>query len=315
MRGWKYWSLSNPGVRDRIEDIREEIHGDVGQANRQDAALHQVVVAVRDCLDGEAADAGPGEDGLGHNRAGEQGSELQSENSDDWDHGVAQGVAIDDGAFGQAFGAGGSNVVLAKFFQHRGADHAGQNGGECSTHGDGWKNEIRERAGPGYGQPSYFDCEDENENGAERKVGEREAEEADDGEQAIVPTVAAVGRTNAGRDRQNDGNEERGESELKRVGIALPEQVRHALVIAEGWTEIAVEDSFPVVKILFAERRIEAIGVACGGDVGGWRAFAEHLLNGVAGDEMDEQKDEADHQPNDWERVEDALEKQAHGSV
>ena len=42
---------------------------------------------------------------------------MQSENSYDGDHGVAQGVAIDDGAFGQAFSAGGANVVLTEFLE------------------------------------------------------------------------------------------------------------------------------------------------------------------------------------------------------
>jgi hypothetical protein len=35
---------------------------------------------------------------------------------------------------------------------------------------------------------------------------------------------------------------------------------------------------------LFAERGVEAVGVAGSGDVGGRRAFAEHLLDGVSGD-------------------------------
>jgi hypothetical protein len=38
------------------------------------------------------------------------------------------------------------------------------------------------------------------------------------------------------------------------------------------------------------------------------RAFAEHLRDGVSGNEVNEQKDQADYQPNDREGVEDALE-------
>jgi hypothetical protein len=51
--------------------------------------------------------------------------------------------------------------------------------------------------------------------------------------------------------------------------------------------------------------------VAC--DVGGRRAFAEHLLDGVSGDEVDEQEDEAYHQPDYWQGVEDALEETRSG--
>ena len=39
-------SFPNPRVRYRVQHIRQKIHCDVGQSNRQDAALDQVVVAV-----------------------------------------------------------------------------------------------------------------------------------------------------------------------------------------------------------------------------------------------------------------------------
>ena len=58
-------------------------------------------------------------------------------------------------------------------------------------------------------------------------------------------------------------------------------------------------DAFPVVEVLFAERGVEAVDVTRGGDVGGRSAFAEHLLDGVSGDEVDEQEDETHDQPDD----------------
>ena len=48
--------------------------------------------------------------------------------------------------------------------------------------------------------------------------------------------------------------------------------------------------------------------MARGGDVGGRGAFAEHLRDGVSGDQVDEQEDEGDHQPDYRQHVEDALE-------
>ena len=45
-----------------------------------------------------------------------------------------------------------------------------------------------------------------------------------------------------------------------------------------------------------------------GGDVGGGRTFAEHLRDGVSGDEVDEQEHEAYYQPDYGQSVEDALE-------
>jgi hypothetical protein len=37
---------------------------------------------------------------------------------------------------------------------------------------------------------------------------------------------------------------------------------------------------------LLAERGVEAVSVAGGGNVGGRGAFTEHLLDGVSGDQM-----------------------------
>ena len=118
-------------------------------------------------------------------------------------------------------------------------------------------------------------------------------------------------RTPAGIDK-NDRDEQRRQRELQRVGIALGEEVGDALVVAEGGAEVAVQDTFPVVEVLFAERGIESVGVAGGCDIGGRRAFAEHLLDGISGDEMDQEEDEADYQPDYWEGVEDALEEKSH---
>ena len=231
--------------------------------------MDQVVVAVRDGLDREAADAGPGEDGFGDDCAGEQRAELQAQHGDDGDHGVAQGVAVDDGALGQAFGAGGADVVLAELFEHRGAHHAGEDGGERSAHGEGGENEVGERAGAGDGEPSELDGEEQDQDRAEREVGERQAEEADDGEQRGRPSDCGAGRSGLRRGSKDDRDEQRCQREAQRVGIALGDQARDALVVAERGAEVAVQDAFPVVDVLLAERGVEAVGVARGGDVGG----------------------------------------------
>jgi hypothetical protein len=60
------------------------------------------------------------------------------------------------------------------------------------------------------------------------------------------------------------------------------------------------------MQILRVEREVEAVGVAEGRCVRGGGAFAEHLSDGVSGDEMDEEKDDRDHHPEDWEGDEDA---------
>ena len=94
-----------------------------------------------------------------------------------------------------------------------------------------------------------------------------------------------------------EADQQRGEGEGERVGIALEDEVSDGVVEPKGLAEVGVEDAAPVVGVLLAERRVEAVGVAERGDVGGGGSFAEHLDDGVAGHEVDEQKDERRRRP------------------
>ena len=67
----------------------------------------------------------------------------------------------------------------------------------------------------------------------------------------ILPAIT-MGGAHAGGDRQDDSHEQRCQRQLQRVGIALGQQARNALVVTERWAEVAVEDSFPVVDVLLA---------------------------------------------------------------
>ena len=110
----------------------------------------------------------------------------------------------------------------------------------------------------------------------------------------------------AGGDGHGDADQERGEGEREGVGVALQDEVGDGVVQAEGVAEVGVEDAAPVVEVLRCEREVEAVGVAEGGDVGGGGALAEHLDDGVAGDQVDQEKDDGDDQPEDGQRDEDA---------
>jgi len=111
-------------------NVGEEVDGDVGKADGEDAALDEGIVAVGDGGEGEAADTGPAEDRLGDDGSGEERAELETDDGEDRDECVPQRVAINDGAFRQAFGAGGADVVLTQFFKHGCADHACEDGSQ-----------------------------------------------------------------------------------------------------------------------------------------------------------------------------------------
>ena len=69
-----------------------------------------------------------------------------------------------------------------------------------------------------------------------------------------------------------------------------------------------MQHSFPVSEVLLAQRSVKAKGVPRGGDIGGGRAFSQHLCNGITRDQVNQEKDKADHQPDNREGVKHALE-------
>jgi hypothetical protein len=75
-------------------------------------ALHGRQVALLDGIEGQAADAGDVEHGLGENSPAEQDPEIEAEDGDDRRDGRAHAVLEDDGPLAQALGSSGADVVL-----------------------------------------------------------------------------------------------------------------------------------------------------------------------------------------------------------
>ena len=69
-----------------------------------------------------------------------------------------------------------------------------------------------------------------------------------------------------------------------------------------------MQNAFPVPDVLLAKRSVKTIQVPRGGDICRRRTFAQHLLDGISRNEVDEQEDKADHKPDDRQSIEDALE-------
>ena len=101
----------HPRIYPLIYHVRQQIHKHISQSNREQATLHQRIVAIGDGADGQPPQAWPTEDGFRHNGPGQQSSKLQANDGNDGNQGVGQGVAADHSALAEALGAGG-----AKFF-------------------------------------------------------------------------------------------------------------------------------------------------------------------------------------------------------
>ena len=67
-----------------------------------------------------------------------------------------------------------------------------------------------------------------------------------------------------------------------------------------------MQDAAPVVHILLAERDIQSVSMTRGNHVGRRCTFTQHLLDRIAGDEVDQQKDDRHHQPDYRQHVQQA---------
>src|SRR5262245_6144041 len=76
-------SVADAGVEEDIEDVDEEVQQHVDARDDQDDALDHRIVAPHDGIDGEAADAGKGEDALGHDRAADEEGEAHADDGHD----------------------------------------------------------------------------------------------------------------------------------------------------------------------------------------------------------------------------------------
>ena len=225
-------------------------------------------------------------------------------------------MAKNNGGLRKALGTGSADVILAELLKSGGAHHAGKNGGERQAERQGGKREVGEqvgqvagRANAGNGQPSKPDGEDDDKQGAQSKVGKRQAEQRHNAEQAIGPGVATECGDEAGGNGEEDAEQERCCGEGEGVGVALQNELGDGGVKAEGLAQVEVGDTVPVAGVLLRERGVEAVAVAEGGDVGGGGAFAEHLHDGVAGHEVDKKKDDGDDDPKDGQGGKQATER------
>src|SRR3954466_1823769 len=70
-------------VEERVDDVDDQVEEDDEEGAHEDRPLDGRQVALLDGVEGEAADAGDVEDGLGENSPAEQDPEVEAEDRDD----------------------------------------------------------------------------------------------------------------------------------------------------------------------------------------------------------------------------------------
>src|SRR3989338_2795529 len=183
------WSITDPGIRQVVKNVREKIHHEIRGGNNQNASLDQRVVPGLDGLDGKAPDPRPGEDGLRDDGAGKESAELKPYNRDDREKGIAEGVFQPDPPLAQSFGPGSLDVILVNGLQKARADHPDKDGGHQHAQGERGENKMSQPFSPRDRQPAQLYGEDDHQQGAEPKIGHRKAQQGKKQSNPIPQTI------------------------------------------------------------------------------------------------------------------------------
>src|SRR5262245_53997925 len=107
----------NAGVEPAVEQVDHQIDEDEAGRDEEDETLNEIEVTARGGVDKELADAVDVEHLLGHHQAADQERELKTDDGDDRQQGVAQGMPTHDQPGPYPFGPGGADVVLTHDFE------------------------------------------------------------------------------------------------------------------------------------------------------------------------------------------------------
>ena len=176
---------------------------------------------------------------FGNDRPGEQPRQLEAQQGDNRQQGVAQGMFEDHRALLQPLGAGGTDKIHFHHVEHTGA-HIERQAARLQHH----QRQHRQRqmgshlqhilpaalvaAGighPAYRQPVEIDGEPFNQQQAEEKGGERHGGKHRDAHQMIKPGARAQGRNHAHRQADAPVKDQRDAGQQKRVPDVLVEQL------------------------------------------------------------------------------------------
>src|SRR5437016_6050752 len=149
--------VADAGIEEGIGDVGEKVDEHEGGGHHQQGALHHGIVSREDALHDEPAHSGQREDRLREHGAAKVVAELESEDREDGDHGVAQGMAIHDEPVRDALGARRPHIVLAQHLQHRGARGARDHRRRGRSQHEGGQEQMREGARAPGGQPAELD--------------------------------------------------------------------------------------------------------------------------------------------------------------
>ena len=161
---------------------------------------------------------------------------------------------------------------------------------------------MRKRPASANRQPAELDGKHNRKQRPKPEVRNRDADERQRHCAVVDGRAAPDGRDNAERQRNQHGDGHRRERQLRGRRHALENLLQHRLIVSQRHAEIAARQSLEKRSVLHEQRPVEAEPLAELRDVFRRGAFAKHRLRGIAGNEVDEGKDQRRHAEQDRDR-------------
>src|SRR5215831_13229429 len=152
--------MTDPRIEIAVEEVHEEVAGEIETAQHEHAGLHDRVVARGDRLEDEPAEARPGKYGLGDDGAAQELHEEHHREGDDRQERVLQTVFPEHHLLVQALEAGELDVVRAQHLEHRRARQSQDGRGSEVAEREGGKDDVLDAAAAAGRQESQHDRED-----------------------------------------------------------------------------------------------------------------------------------------------------------
>src|SRR5712692_8049498 len=259
--------IADARIEDGIEEIDDEVDEHEARGDEEHAALDEGIVARLDRAHHHGAEPRPGEDRLCQDGSAQEKAHLKPQHRDDGIDRVLEHVPRDDGALGQALGAGRADIVLADDLEHARAREPRQRGGRGGAEGHRGQDEMPQhighaaaigRAHPARGEPAELEREQQDEHDPRPEDGQAHPGDGHPHADAIEPRVLLDRRDDARGQADDDGDQERAPGQDQGGLEAQQHLGQHGATERDGATKIAPEDVAHPPRVLDDERLVEA---------------------------------------------------------
>lgn len=253
-----------------VEKIGDQVeHGD-HHRDREEPALEHGVVAVEHGLVERAPDAGPGEDHLDQDGAGDDGPKGERRHGDDGQKRIAQRMVEDDPLARNAFRPGGEDVVLAQGLEHGGAHDQGVFGIKREHEGrhrhdhvtrlvhEGLAEGRIDQEGIVHARGGQHAGEGDQDHQTEELGGEGVEPDGGPGPEVVGEGVAPDGGENSNGYANYKGYDRADRDHRQRIAERLDQIVQDRLAVDVGNAQISVRELAQVEQELLPDRLVEA---------------------------------------------------------